>query len=154
MQRLAMLALGLFGLLFFSGCVTGQPLTPADIATHGTAAFNASAAKVFLATQNALKTEGYTVAVADAGKGRITTGRKLVRAQAVRTSSYTAQAVEITRQYIIEIQSNGSGSTVTATPRVFQGDLDLSDRSIWDLDGQMGEYVLWTQLFRDIKEAL
>jgi len=136
------------------GCVTGQPMTAAEVSSHGTGLFQAPPAKVFLATQDALKTEGYTIAVADAGKGRITTGRKLVRAAAVRTSTYTAQAIEITRQYTIDVQPVPGGSSVTATPHVFQGELDMSDKPVWDLEGPLGERVLWEQLFKDVKAAL
>lgn len=132
---------------------SGRALTPNDISSYGTARFDAPTPKVFQAVQEALKSEGYEVATADLSKGLIKTNRKLVRAVAVG-NEYSAQATEVTRQYVIKLQAEGAETVVVAEPRVFQGDLELSAREVWDLDSPMGERALWQQLFRDTKEAL
>lgn len=132
---------------------SGRPLTPHDIAAHGTGRFEAPLPKVFGAVQEALKSEGYEVATADLAKGLIKTNRKLVRAVAVG-DAYSVQATQITRQYVIKLQAEGKVTVVVAEPRVFQGDLDLSAQEVWDLDSAMGERALWQQLFRDTEEAL
>jgi hypothetical protein len=146
---ISILALSLGGCLM----VGGKPMTPVEISTHGTAQYDASPSKVFAATQGALKSEGYEIASADAGKGRIKTGRKLVR---VNASAYGSSAVatETTRQYVVTIHSEGGKTVVVAEPRVFVGDRDLSNDPVWDIDGPMGERQLWSQLFRDVREAL
>ena len=139
-----------------AGCAAGaagQPLTPAEVQTHGTMTFDAPVPKVFTAMQGALKSEGYQIAIADPNKGLIKTDRKLVRAQAVG-NQYVAQAVEATRQYVVTLKGEGAHTTVVAEPRVFMGDRDLSSETVWDLEGPMGERKLWSQLFRDVKEAL
>jgi len=141
------------GLLAACGGATGRSLTPNDVASFGTARFDAPSGKVFAAVKGALQSEGYQVASADPTKGMIKTNRKLVRAVAVG-NSVSAQAFEVTRQYLVKIRSDGAATVVVAEPRVFQGDMDLSDGSVWDIDGPMGERTLWRQLFRDIKEAL
>jgi hypothetical protein len=128
-------------------------MTPAEVSSHGTATYEAAPAKVFAATQGALKSEGYEIAVADEKKGLIKTNRKLVRAHAVGGPGY-AEAVEATRQYVVSIHADGAKTVVVAEPRVYIGDRDLSDESVWDIEGPMGERKLWTQLFRDVREGL
>jgi len=140
--------------VFVTACgPAGRPMTPDEVAEHGTMHLDAPLAKVFTAAQGALKSEGYQVAIADPSKGLIKTNRKIVRVVAYG-GRYSAQAVEITRQYVVTLRADGRGTVVVAEPRVFQGDRDLSDKDVWDLEGPMGERKLWTQLFRDLKEAL
>jgi hypothetical protein len=141
-----------FALLTACG-MGGHPMTPNELQHHGTLRLDAPVNKVFTATQGALKSEGYQVAIADPSKGLIKTNRKLVRVVAVR-GNYSAQAIEITRQYVVTVRSEGPATIVVAEPRVFQGDRDLSDEAVWDLEGPMGERKLWSQFFRDLKEAL
>jgi hypothetical protein len=141
------------GLVIACGGASGRPLTPTEVAQNGTASFAAPHARVFAAAQGALKSEGYEIAIADAGKGLIKTNRKLVRAQAYG-NGYTAQAIEVTRQYVLTLRDEGGRTVVVAEPRVFMGDRDLSDGSVWDIEGPMGERKLWSQLFRDMREAL
>jgi hypothetical protein len=131
----------------------GRPLTPAEVAQNGTASFAAPHARVFAAAKGALKSEGYEIALADPGKGIIKTNRKLVRAQAVG-NAYSVVAYEVTRQYVLSLHAERGRTVVVAEPRVFAGDRDLSDQAVWDIEGPMGERRLWSQLFRDMKEAL
>jgi hypothetical protein len=141
-------------LTLLSACgPTGRPLTPNDIASSGTARFEAPLSKVFNATQDALKSEGYEIATADESKHLIKTNRKLIRAVAVG-DQYSAQATTISRQYVVKLESEGKSTVVMAEPRVYQGDQDLSAEPVWDLDSPAGERALWSQLFKDIGEAL
>lgn len=146
------LLLAALTLLFACG-PGGRTLTPHDVSSYGTARFEAPAPKVFGAVQEALKAEGYEIATADASKQLIKTNRKLVRAVAVG-DQYSAQAISITRQYVIKLETEGKETIVVAEPRVFQGDQDLSSQEVWDLDSPAGERALWSQLFKDIGEAL
>jgi hypothetical protein len=147
------LSIFLVGFLLACGGAAGRPLTPAEVAQNGTATFQAPSAKVFVAAQGALKSEGYEIAIADPVKHLIKTNRKLVRAEAYGTR-YSAQAIEVTRQYVLSVSEQGGRTVVVAEPRVFMGDRDLSSESVWDLEGPMGERRLWGQLFRDMREAL
>jgi hypothetical protein len=154
MMRAILSNLACSSVVFLAGCAAGgRPMTPSEVATHGTASYDASPAKVFVAAQGALKSEGYEIALADQGKGLIKTSRKLVRAEAVGGAGY-AQAIAATRQYVVSIHADGAKTVVVAEPRVFMGDRDLSQESVWDIEGPMGERTLWTQLFRDVREAL
>ncbi len=149
----ALLMILAFAFLAACGGPAGRPMTPSEVAAHGTLHLDAPMGKVFAATQGALKSEGYQVAIADPSKGLIKTNRKIVRVVAYG-GRYSAQAMEITRQYVVTVRPDGAGTIIVAEPRVFQGDRDLSDRDVWDLEGPMGERKLWSQLFRDLKEAL
>ena len=150
--------LAVLSVFSLAGCMLGvpaKPMTPTEIAAHGTATYDAPRSRVFTATQGALRSEGYEIATADAGKGLIKTGRKLVRATAYAVNGGTAAvATETTRQYVVSIHSENGKTVVVAEPRVFVGDRDLSGDAVWDLEGPMGERKLWGQLFRDVREAL
>lgn len=139
-------------LVGLAGC--GAAMTPAEIQTNGTHAFTAPMEKVFDATQAALKAQGYEIALANRDKGLIKTNRKLVRADAVGNAQ-AASAVEVTRQYIVTITADPKGgSKVEVIPKVFRGEADLSDGSVWVLDGAAGERTLWGRLFKEIEDAL
>ena len=136
-----------------SGCVFGAQLTPEEIRARGTRHFDAPPDKVFTAAISALQSQGYEIAVAEPDKGILRTARKLVRAAATGGAGY-AQAVAITRQYHLTVKADGEGTKVVARPKVFQGDADLSDGSVWQLDCAAGERTLWDRLFREIQELL
>jgi hypothetical protein len=140
--------------LAFVLAACGAAMTPAEIQTNGTHSFNAPMDKVFAAAKGALLTEGYEIATENPEKGVIKTKRKLVRADASMQGPGTATAVEVTRQYIVRLTSDGGRTQVTAEPKVFQGDADLSDGSVWALDGDQGERALWQRLFREIEDGL
>jgi hypothetical protein len=129
-------------------------MTPAEIQTNGTHTFSAPPEKVFQAAQSALKAEGYEIVTANEEKGLIKTNRKFVRADAVGNAS-SASAVEVTRQYILTITPDQKGGTkVEATPKVFQGEADLSEKSVWVIEGEVGERALWKRLFKEIDDNL
>jgi hypothetical protein len=147
----------LAGLAVFasSGCVvvSGAPMTPQVIQEAGTHTFAAPLPKVFAATKSALESEGYPIALAAIDKGLIKTGQRTIRAVA-QGNAYSAVAVEITRQYVVHVTQSGGATVVVAEPRIFQGNDELTDRPIWDLDSPAGERALWQRLFRDVQEAL
>ncbi len=138
------------------GCAMfGKNMTETEIQTYGTYTSNAPKAKIYDAAINALKSQGYEIAVENPESGVIKTGRKPIRAQAVSSGAGSATAVMYFRQYLLRIREvDGGKVTVTAVPRVFQGEMDLSDRAVWDLEGPIGERALWNNLFREIDEAL
>lgn len=132
----------------------GAALTPAEVQAHGTHRFAAPPGRVFAATVTALKLEGYEVALSRPEEGSIKTNRKVVRADAVG-NQYAVTAVEIARQYEITVEADGDGGTkVTATPRVFVGEAEVSDQAVWQLEGPAGERTLWKRLFEEIDETL
>jgi hypothetical protein len=140
-------------LLALTGC--GAAMTPAEIGANGTKTYEAPREKVMAAIQSALKAEGYGIATVNEEKGIIKTERKLVRAQAQRVGASAAIAQEITRQYIVRVSEDGDGKVkVVVEPKVFQGDADLSDGSVWQLDGAAGERTLWKRLFQEISDNL
>ena len=153
LSRFSAVALVGLSIALGTGCIFGAPMTPQVIEQSGTHVFEAPYDKVFAATVNALKSEGYPVASMDPAKGFIKTGQKFVRTIA-RGGNGTAVAVDITRQYVIHIGKTPNGVTLSAEPRIFQGNAELTDQPIWDLDSAQGERALWQRLFRDIQEAM
>lgn len=134
-------------------CVHGEMLTPAEISSHGRAAFNAPRAQVFAAAAGTLRAEGYVIAQEDMDKGVIKTGRKTVRVVAMG-NAHAAQAVDYSRQYTVTVRSEGARTSVTAEPRVFMGERDVSGEAVWALDGPEGERALWNQFFRELNGSL
>ena len=133
----------------------GAELTKTEIDTSGTHTYAAPLAKVFSATQAALVADGYEIAVTNPEKGIIKTKRKYLSSAAQRTSSSTAVAQDITRQYLLTLTAVDAGQTkVLAVPRVFQGDADVSEGSVWVIEGPQGERALWTRLFKGIDDSL
>lgn len=138
-----------------AGCFGGALLTQAELTDYGSRSFDAPRDRVFKASVGALRSQGYEIAVENPETGLIKTTRKVIRADAESTSSRSASAVSITRTYALRIEEMTPGkSRVTASPRVFRGDEDLSDGPVWALEGQAGERQLWANLFREIQEGL
>ncbi len=132
------------------GGTQGATLTPGEIAESGTHTFSASGKATFEAMLNALAAEGYEVAVSDEAKGIIVTKRKLVGQRAhAQAAGGSAQAVGFaySRSYEIQLAAQGDTTQVTAKPRVFENEIDISDKPVWMLDGAAGERALWKQLF-------
>jgi hypothetical protein len=133
-----------------AGCVHGVALTQQDIDQYGGATFNAQPEKAFAAAQGALKSMGYEIAFADASTGTIKTGRKMIRA--VGSAN---QATGVYRQYTLILRSDSKeGTRITAVPRVFIGESDVSDGEVWAMEGPQGEKRLWSDLFRELSEIL
>ena len=145
-----------FVVLLAAGCghFGGHAMTPAEVAGFGTRAYDAQPTKVFKAVVQALELEGYKVPVQNLEKGLVRTARKVIRADAVGGNGY-AMAVDVSRQYYIDLKQDPSGKTVViAQPRVYRGESDLSDGEVWVLEGPDGERALWSKLFRDIGDQL
>lgn len=130
-------------------------MTQTEIDQFGTKTFQAPAEKVFVAVVAALKAQSFPIAVENAEKGMIKTGRRLIRTVAQSTGNGSAQAVDIFRQYTVTVRAAGDNQTsVAARPSIYQGDVDISEGKIWALEGAQGERTLRQNLFRDIAEQL
>lgn len=141
-----------FASLFAAGCglFMGSAMTPAEIQNFGTHVVSAPKDKVFKAVTGTLKSTGFTIAVENQEKGIIKTDRKLIRA------GYNGdEAVGYYRRYDVRIEELGDGKIqIVAVPKVYAGDRDLSDGTVWVLDGKEGERKLWQALFKDVDELL
>jgi len=148
-------ALAALVLVAGAGCAFGGgvQMTPQIIQQSGTHAFSAPYDKVFVATVGALKSEGFPIAVSQPDTGLIKTGQKLIRTVA-HGGGGSAVAVDVTRQYVVRVTKAEGGAVVTAEPRIFQGNAELTDGAIWDIDSPEGERALWRRLFRDVQDAL
>ena len=124
-----------------------------EIGSFGTKSFDAPKPKVFAAAVGALKAQGYQIASQNEEKGTILTARKIIRSVAVG-NAYSATAIDVTRQYFLQLSHSGGQTVVIARPSVFQGEADLSAQRVWDLEGPVGERVLWNSLFKQISELL
>jgi len=141
-----------FSLSALTGCfgTRGSLMTTQEIDTYGSKDFSAPPHKVFEAVKAALRTQNFDIAMENPEKGLIKTNRRLIRAAAMGH-----QAIDYTRAYIARITPLPSGGArVSLEPRVFAGEDDLSGKQIWVLEGDEGERLLWTRMFRDISDAL
>jgi hypothetical protein len=147
-------AVALAGLTSIGCTGMGSQLTPAEIEGSGTRTFAAPKKDVFKATMDALKAQGFDIAIQNRTTGFIKTDRRGIRTLAVGGAG-SAQAVTYHRQYTVTMKQSADGKTrVTARPAIYAGEHDISERPIWALSGPEGERTLWSKLFRDIDEAL
>lgn len=137
------------------GCASGKPLTQTEIEAHGTHIVKASKENTYKAIVSTLKTRGFQISLVNEEKGLIKTERRLIRSAAVSTGENSAAAVGYFRQYTFKVADLGDGRCqMTATPRIFAGDSDISEGEIWVIEGPEGERALWNSLFKEIDEVL
>ena len=139
----------------------GELLSPQLVQTHGTRHFSASKDKVLAAARGALATLGYQISFADGDAGVIKTAPKdLVTVGAARgtQTQYTHRTavtfMTASRSYSLSLKSDGAGTTVVATPKVFINGRDVSAEPQWVIEGPSGENTLWDQLFAEISSNL
>ena len=143
-------------ILLLGGLLTscGEYLTDAIIAQYGTKVFEANFDDVWEATKGVLATHGYAIAYENKEKGILNTDLKLIRAQA-QGNAHSAQASGIYRQYLVKIKPISDNKTqVTLTPKIFNGNNDISADKIWVIKGPNGEIQLWQKIFNDLKALL
>jgi hypothetical protein len=152
------------GLLLFALSLTGcgSVLTQEEIAAYGTRTYSAPKEKLVEDISVVLKGMGYEVVVADAGKGIVKTSRKEIGSQ-TRTSgirgkstvSASSVSTSYYRQYLVQVSDAGKGAlTVRVTPKVFIGERDVSEDSVWNIDGAGGERELWQSFFSELESTL
>ncbi len=139
---LAVVVYACSGLLY-----AGVQMPPDAIGQRGTRVFAGDRGRVFRATIGALQALGYEIAFSDEAAGIIKTMPKNLHASTTQTLVYT-------RSYAVRLTPQPQSVVVEATPKVFQNGADISDKPVWDLGGSMGEYVLWDQLFGEIRSNL
>lgn len=127
------------------GCASGSELTQGEIGRRGARAFPAAPPKVFYASVGALLANGYEIEKEEIEEGVILTKPMAVKGD----GPVTARAYRVT----ITADNHG-GSRVIAAPYLYVGGRDVSNRELWNLDGPRGEHQLWTELFKDIDDAL
>ncbi|MEZ4227246.1 MAG: hypothetical protein R3B13_40275 [Polyangiaceae bacterium] len=135
----------------------GAVLTPAEISESGTRRFSAQRNATFDAMLKAIAAEGYAVAVSDKARGVIITECKLVGDRAVaHAAGGSAYGVgfKYYRSYEIAIDGDGNRTKVTAVPKLFENDIEISDKAVWALDGAAGERALWSHLFERVAQFL
>lgn len=150
MRHIMLVPLLSLSLLF--GCATvGSTLSDQEVAAHGTKSFSAPREKVFAAAVAALNSMGFVVAIENPEKGLIQTDRKLIRVDAAQTAPNQAVGFTYTRQYVLRFEESGGTTVVSARPRLFENDVEISDKPVWSMQG---EQQLWKQLFTDMDTAL
>lgn len=130
------------------GCETNPgwtPLTPADIADHGTVVLEAPRQTVLEACVLALRKQGYAIDAAEPDTGLIVTAR--------RAEPGSPPEARLFRAYVVEVKDSGAGrARVSAWPAVSEAGAARGTRRYtaraWDLDG---ERAAWTRLFEDVR---
>lgn len=143
------------------GCAPGYTasvvMTPRIVAERGTHTFAADRHRVFVATEGALKVLGYEVAFSDETVGVIKTApHTIVTAGTTEPTvpgfaATTTTATIYARSYAIQLVDDQGQTRVEATPRMFAGGNDISQRDIWNLGV---ENNAWYQLFNEIGSNL
>jgi hypothetical protein len=156
--RLASIA---FPLLLAAGCAHSgssakgeneHHMDAEEVSAHGSRAFKGTMDKVFQATIDALKSEGYEVVVQNPEKGLIRTNRRDVRTVA-HAGYAVAVAVTYTRQYVVNLTLDAEGVRVSATPHIFANGEEMNG-DVWQIQGPQGERALWDRLFKTLEESL
>lgn len=158
-----------------AGCGASPPpvvvasMTPQLIASKGMHTFAADEAHTFDAAEGALKTLGYEIAFSNKEEGILKTKPKALRTEASsQTSSegfaahglYSGESntststVTFARAYALKLTEHDGTTVIEAIPKVFANGNDISSQEVWELDGAVGEYALWNQLFSEIASNL
>jgi len=143
LRLFATLALGL--VMGLGGCSGGQVLTQGEIGRRGARSFAAPPTTVYYACVGALLANGYEIERDDIEQGVLVTRPRAV----ADGGAVTARAYRLT----VEPDERG-GSRVVASPMIYSGGRDVSNRELWNVDGPRGEHQLWTELFGDVDAAL
>ncbi|WNG37179.1 hypothetical protein F0U61_28510 [Archangium violaceum] len=98
-----------------------------------------------------LTSMGFVGAVVDLEKGLIQTDRKIIRVDGVQTAQDQVVSLTYSRQYVLRFTENGDTTVVSAKPRLYENDVEISDKPIWSIQG---EQQLWKQLFTDMDTVL
>jgi hypothetical protein len=152
--------LAVFALVLLAGCaasssverssgaesLVGVTLTRDEVMRFGTHRYRAQPATVFRAAVGALRVLGYDIVSEAPTEGLILTGRKLVRVQA---NVWLGGATTYTRQFVVRLFNDAETHdvVVSALPKVFENEVDISERPVWDL---RGERQIWASLYRQM----
>ena len=147
------LSVALLGLCSCATVVKDSSTREEAVAKYGTRAFHAPLEKVVDAAAGALKSQGFEIALANAEKGVVKTGRKIVQGLYAGGRG-GGQAVWASRTYTLTFRMDGDTCWVAATPQYFVGEQDYTQKRYWDGEGPDGEVTLWKSLFDDMATLL
>jgi hypothetical protein len=141
-------------LLLLAGCAESNEnlanvsMTRNEVMMFGTRHYRGEPTQVFRAAAGALRALDYPIASESPETGVILTGRKFIRTTIVYRWPQAVPVVQ-TRQYIVRLFSDPQTHdiVVTAIPKIFNGDEDISETNQWDMPS---ERMLWAQLFQQI----
>lgn len=144
-------------LLLLAGCaesntstenLVGVPMTRNEVMMFGTRRYRGEPTQVFRAAAGALRALDYPIASESPETGVILTGRKFIRTTIVYRWPSAIPVVQ-TRQYVLRLFSDPQTRdiVVTAIPKLYSGDEDISETGQWDL---RAERANWAQLFQQM----
>jgi len=141
----------LFLIIFLSSCVTnGKYMTAKTVETHGTKIYNSSYENVWNAVKGTLATNGYDIAYEDPEKGIINTKQKIINMYGAN-----GQVTAYYRQYLVSISVISDNQIkVVLSPKLFEGNNDITGRKVWVMSGPNGEITLWNKFFKDVSNLL
>jgi TonB family protein len=125
-----------------------RTITPAEIEQRGTKPYpGKSPAQVMKASVVALKTLGFDVVVADAGK--VKTAPKTIQVSAVG-GAYSATAIEDALAWTLDVDAASDGSVIHAHPRSYRNGQPLDERNL----GYNYMSHAFSDLFKEIDDNL
>lgn len=114
-------------------------LTPNDVRDYGTRTIHAPHAVVVNAAVDTLVGQGFEVADRDPTTHQIRTARRAL---------VTFRMTKYSTMWILTLSDTPDGVRVIAEPFLFDGDRDISGKSVWELEDARGK---WAELFEGIE---
>ncbi len=130
-------------------CTTRGPqaMSASELKAKGTRTYDAPFDEAFDAAYLSLeKAEGH-ISVASRSEGTFENDKVPMTAPA-------GWGGDAFRSYAVSVFQTGSQVSVSAIPRLWQGDKDVSEEPLWQLGGYDGEDVHWDRLFDGIEDLL
>ena len=147
--RAARLRGALFVFLALAACTTRGPtaMSQAQLKARGTHAFDGQFEDVYDAAYLALERFEGHISMADRIQGVFENDK-------VQFSPPPGWDGDAFRSYAVSVYQDGSRVAVSAVPRLWAGDRDVSDEPLWELTGMDGEDAHWEHLFDNIQALL
>jgi hypothetical protein len=130
-------------------CTTRGPtaMTQRELKALGTHAFEGAFEEVYDAAYLSLESHEGRIASASRIEG-------VIEGDKVEFSPPAGWDGAAYRSYAISVYQEGAQIAVTAVPRLWAGERDVSDEPLWVLPGRDGEEVHWQRLFEGIEDLL
>lgn len=149
------IALSCLLLMAVSSCAHYTPYTPQQLEAKGTHRLHGLDVPAAVeAVAVSLTTLGYRVTLKDPQRGLVKTSAKSIMTSSTTTASggpyaatATSEMVEDGLAWAIQVEADGTGSVVRATPRGFRNGSEIHDEGMWVAEVMDPKFRdLWAEL--------
>lgn len=140
---------GVFFLAILTACTSRGPtaMTTRELKARGTHQFEAPFDEVYDAAYLALERLEGKIASASRMEG-------VIENEKVELTAPAGWDGTAYRSYAVSVYQEGARVAVTAVPRLWANDRDVSDEPVWVLPGRGGEDEHWEQYFEGIQDLI